>query len=311
MSTSAASRAPAAGTDRPPDSAPVSVATPPTKALPDRSPESALSSTSTPLAQETISRLPEQRTALVIGNAAYEREIGDLQNPVNDAEDVATALRQANFQVTLLPNASYEQMEKAVRAFHEQLRRHNGVGLFYFAGHGAELDGIGYLIPLRSGIRDRWELSYKALNVRYIQTAMGEAGNRLNIIILDACRDIPVFEASDRKLRGRGSSPQRGLPPIIAEPDMLIAYATSPGQTALDGGENDRNGIYTKHLLRVITVPGMSAEEVFREVRRGVREETGERQRPWESVSLSERFEFFPLSSEPSVLLPVRGQHMR
>ena len=230
LSTSAASRAPAAGTDRPPDSAPVSVATPPTKALPDRSPEPALSSTSTPLAQETISRLPEQRTALVIGNAAYEREIGNLQNPVNDAEDVAAALRQLNFQVTLLPNASYEQMEKAVRAFHEQLRRHNGVGLFYFAGHGAELDGIGYLIPLRSGLRDRWELPYKALNVRYIQTAMGEAGNRLNIIILNTSREIPVFEASERKLRGRGSSPQRGLPPIIAEPDSSLPMPQAPGK---------------------------------------------------------------------------------
>jgi uncharacterized caspase-like protein len=261
--------------------------------------------------QETTGHLSEQRTALVIGNAAYERELSDLQNPVNDAEDVATTLRQLSFQVTLLRDATSEQMEEALRAFHDELRRQNGVGLFYFAGHGAELDGTGYLIPLRSGIRDRWQLPYKALNIKYVQTAMEEAGNRLNIIILDACRNIPVFEASDRKLRGKGSSSRGGLPATTAGPDMLIAYATSPGQTALDGWENDRNGIYTKHFLRNITVPGMSAEDVFREVRRGVLEETGGKQRPWESVSLTERFEFSPLTSKPSVLLPVRSQPMK
>jgi uncharacterized caspase-like protein len=230
----------------------------------------------------------------VIGNSAYEREIGALPNAGNDAEDVASALRQLGFQVMLVRDAVYGQMDEALRAFHEQLRQHRGVGLFYFAGHGAELDGLGYLLPLHSGIRDRWQLPHKALNVKYIQAAMEEAGNRLNMIILDACRNIPTFEASDMQLRGRGLTPQRGLPVTTAGPDMLIAYATSPGKTALDGADKGRNGLYTKHLLRAMTLPGMSAEDVFRETRRGVLEETSGKQRPWESVSLTERFEFMP-----------------
>jgi uncharacterized caspase-like protein len=232
----------------------------------------------------------------VIGNAAYEQEIGDLKNSRNDAEDMATTLRTLGFQVTLLPDAVYEQMEEALYTFLKQLRQHGGVGLFYFAGHGAELDGKGYLLPLRSGIRERWQLPYKAMHVNYVQAAMEEAGNRMNMIILDACRDIPTFEASDKKSRGRS---QRGLPPTTAGPDMLIAYATSPGQAALDGDEKGRNGIYTKHLLQAMTIPGLSAEDVFRNTLSGVLEETRGKQRPWSSVSLAQRFEFVPSPGPP------------
>ena len=307
---------PSLSTAPPPSEPPPGQAVPPlAKTAPARSPGSSSTSPVVLPAPSTADRPPEpapeqptatlpsattgltviQRTALVIGNAAYEREIGVLSNAGNDAEDVASALRQLGFQVILVRDAVYGQMDEALRTFHEQLRRHRGVGLFYFAGHGAELDGLGYLLPLHSGIRDRWQLPHKALNVKYIQAVMEEAGNRLNMIILDACRDIPAFEASDMQLRGRGLTPQRGLPVTTAGPDMLIAYATSPGKSALDGADKGRNGLYTKHLLRAITLPGMSAEDVFRETRRGVLEETSGKQRPWESVSLTERFEFMPV----------------
>ena len=169
-----------------------------------------------------------------------------------------------------------------------------GSGCFYFAGHGAELDGMGYLLPVRSGVRDRWQLPYKTLSVKYVQAAMDEAGNRLNMIILDACRDIPMFAAAEKTSWGRG---HRGLPSTTAGPDMLIAYATSPGQAALDGEENSRNGIYTKHLLRAMATPGLSAEDVFRTTLSGVLEETQGKQRPWSSLSVAERFEFIPSPS--------------
>ncbi len=279
---------------RSPGSISTSPAVPPASPMADRPPEPAPEKPAATLPSATTGLPTEQRTALVIGNAAYEREIGVLQNAGNDAEDVASALRQLGFQVTLLRDAEHGQMDEALHAFHEQLRKHRGVGLFYFAGHGAELDGLGYLLPLHSGIRDRWQLPHKAMNVKYVQAAMEEAGNRLNMIVLDACRDIPAFEASDMQLRGRGLTPQRGLPVTTAGPDMLIAYATSPGKSALDGADKGRNGLYTKHLLRAMTIPGMSAEDVFRETRRGVLEETSGKQRPWESVSLTERFEFVP-----------------
>ena len=244
----------------------------------------------------------------MIGNAAYEREIGDLKNSGNDAEDIANILRQLGFQVTLLRDVGYEEMEEALRVFHEQLRQRRGVGLFYFAGHGAELDGMGYLLPLRSGIRDRWQLPYKTLHVKYVQAAMEEAGNRLNMIILDACRDIPVFEVADKKSRGRG---QRGLPPTTAGPDMLIAYATSPGQAAMDGDEKSRNGIYTKHLLRAMATPGLSAEDVFRNTLSGVLEETKGKQRPWSSISVAERFEFVSSPASQNVSPPVQSVPLR
>ncbi len=271
-----------------------SPAVPPAPPTANRPPELAPEKPAATLPSATTGLPTEQRTALVIGNAAYEREVGALQNAGNDAEDVASTLRQLGFQVMLVRDAEYGQMDEALRAFHEQLRQHRGVGLFYFAGHGAELDGLGYLLPLHSGIRDRWQLPHKAMTVKYIQAAMENAGSRLNMIILDACRDIPAFEASDMQSRGRGLTPQRGLPVTTAGPDMLIAYATSPGQTALDGADQGRNGLYTKHLIRAMAVPGVSAEDVFRETRRGVLEETSGRQRPWESVSLTERFEFMP-----------------
>ncbi len=226
---------------RSPGSISTSPAVPPASPMADRPPEPAPEKPAATLPSATTGLPTEQRTALVIGNAAYEREIGVLQNAGNDAEDVASALRQLGFQVTLLRDAEHGQMDEALHAFHEQLRKHRGVGLFYFAGHGAELDGLGYLLPLHSGIRDRWQLPHKAMNVKYVQAAMEEAGNRLNMIVLDACRDIPAFEASDMQLRGRGLTPQRGLPVTTAGPDMLIAYATSPGKSALDGADKGRN----------------------------------------------------------------------
>jgi len=157
----------------------------------DRPPEPAPEQPAVTLPAAITGLATLQRTALVIGNAAYEREIGALPNAGNDADDVANTLRQMGFQVMLVRDAVYGQMDQALRAFHEQLRQHRGVGLFYFAGHGAELDGLGYLLPLHSGIRDRWQLPHKALNVKYIQAAMEEAGNRLNMIILDACQISP------------------------------------------------------------------------------------------------------------------------
>lgn len=227
----------------------------------------------------------------MIGNAAYEQEMGALQNARNDAEDMAKTLRKLGFHVTLLVDAGHESMEAALHAFLKQLRQQRGVGLFYFAGHGAELDGRGYLFPVRSGIRERWQLPYKAMHVSYIQAALEEAGNRMNMIVLDACRNIPTFEASAKTSRG---ITQPGLPPIKAGPDMVIAYATSPGQVALDGNERGRNGIYTKYLLQAMTMPGLSVEDVFRTTLGGVLEATQGKQRPWSSVSLAERFEFVP-----------------
>src|SRR5262244_3228724 len=130
----------------------------------------------------------ERRTALVIGNAAYD--FGSLRNPVNDATDITAALRQLGFDVTLQLNADLRGMHEAIDTFSHQLRQ-GGAGLFYFAGHGVQVGGENYLIPIRARISRQQDVQYEAVPVGRILGGMEDAENQLNIIILDACRDNP------------------------------------------------------------------------------------------------------------------------
>lgn len=223
-----------------------------------------------------------RRTALVIGNAAYA--MGPLQNAVKDATDIAAMLRRLSFEVTTLQNASLQEMEDAVNAFNLRLRD-GGMGLFYFAGHGVQADGENYLIPLKARIDRQQDVRYQALPMGRVIGAMEDANNGLNILILDACRNMP-FSRSFRSSQG-------GLaPPPTSPRGMLIAYATSPGGMAADG--TGENGVYTKYLLQAMSVPGLSIEQVFKQVRYGVVAETEGKQTPWESSSLLGDFAFMP-----------------
>jgi uncharacterized caspase-like protein len=233
----------------------------------------------------TTAAVAERRTALVIGNAAYD--FGPLRNPVNDATDIAAALRQLGFEVTLQPNADLRVMHEAIETFSRQLRQ-GGAGLFYFAGHGVQVGGENYLIPIRARI-SRWQdVQYEAVPVGRILGGMEDAENHLNIIILDACRDNPWA----RQWR----SSQRGLAMVQAAQGSLIAFATAPGGTANDG--DGRNGLYTSELLQHLTTPGLSVEQLFKRVRAGVVEATKGKQMPWESSSLIG--DFFFASPAPS-----------
>jgi hypothetical protein len=223
-----------------------------------------------------------RRTALVIGNAAYEA--GPLQNAVKDATDIAAMLRRLNFEVVLLRNAPLQDMEDAVNTFNLRLRQ-GGMGLFYFAGHGVQADGENYLIPIKARIDRQADVRYQALPMGRVIGAMEDANNGLNILILDACRNMP-FSRSFRS--GQGGL---AVPPTSPR-GMLIAYATSPGGMAADG--TGENGVYTKHLLEAIPVPGLSIEQVFKQVRYGVVTETEGKQTPWESSSLLGDFAFVP-----------------
>ena len=212
-------------------------------------------------------------TALVIGNAAYPR--GPLHNTVNDATDMAATLRRLGFDVTFVQDVPLQTMEEAVQAFHLRLRQ-GGIGLFYFAGHGLQVDGENYLLPLNARIERPQDVRYQALPLGRVVGAMEEAGNGLNILIVDACRNTPVRQS------WRASPTGLAAPPTAR--GMLIAYATAPGRMAADG--EGRNSVYTKHLLQAITIPGLSIEQVFKQVRSGVVAETGGHQTPWESSSL-------------------------
>jgi hypothetical protein len=218
-----------------------------------------------------------KRTALVIGNADYR--IAPLKNPVNDARDMAKALRHLNFDVIERINASQREMILAVDLFYKRLKRAE-LGVFYFAGHGMQIDGVNYLIPVNARVTTETDLEFEAVAAGRILGKMQSAGNRLNIVILDACRDNP-FKRSFR-------TSQRGLAQMDAPKGTIIAYATSPGSVAADG--SGRNGVYTKYLLKKLQVSGMSVYEVFQETGLAVMRETAEKQIPWISSTPVPRY---------------------
>ena len=225
-----------------------------------------------------------ERHALVIGNANYQSS--PLRNPLNDARDMAAALKGLGFQVQSLLDADAGQMEQAILDFGDRLRT-GGVGLFYYAGHGVQAQGSNYLIPLQANISREIQLKRKAIDAGLVLDAMGAANNGLNIVILDACRDNP-YENSFRNTT-------RGLARMDSPTGSLIAYATAPGDVAADG--DGRNGVFTKHLLEQMQKPGVQVEQVFKQVTQAVHAETRQRQTPFTTSSLLGEFYFKPAAS--------------
>ena len=227
-----------------------------------------------------------ERHALVIGNANYQSS--PLRNPLNDARDMAAALEGLGFQVQSLLDADAPEMEQAILDFGDRLRD-GGVGLFYYAGHGVQAQGRNYLIPLQANISREIQLRHKAVDAGLVLDAMGAANNGLNIVILDACRDNPYADSF------RSSS--RGLARMDSPKGSLIAYATAPGDVAADG--DGRNGLFTKHLLTALQQPGQLVELTFKDVVKGVSRESGGRQTPFITASITEDFYFRPASAPP------------
>ncbi len=159
-------------------------------------------------------------------------------NPVNDARDIAQALTRLGFEVIHRENLSQSEMKRAIRAFGEKIRS-SDVSLFYYAGHGIQVNGENYLVPVDATINHEAEVEYEAVDLGLVLAQMEQAKNRVNVVILDACRNNP-FARSFR-------SASRGLASVTAPGGTLIAYATAPGSVAADGGA--RNGLYTQELL--------------------------------------------------------------
>jgi formylglycine-generating enzyme required for sulfatase activity len=221
----------------------------------------------------------EQRTALVIGNGAYES--ASLRNPPNDARAMGVLLKELGFDVIEKENLGQKEMKKEIQAFGQRLLK-GGVGLFYYAGHGMQVNGRNYLIPVGAQIEHEKQVEYEAVDVGMVLAEMDNARNRLNIVILDACRDNP-FARSFR-------SSSQGLASMNAPSGTLVAYATAPGSVANDG--SGENGIYTGELIQEMKIPGLKVEDIFKQVRAAVREGTQGRQVPWESSSLEGDFYF-------------------
>ena len=220
-----------------------------------------------------------RRVALVIGNASYS-SVPQLINPTNDAREVTRALQETGFEVIRLENADLRQMQDAVRSFGNKLGK-NDVGLFYFSGHGVQVKGKNYLIPVRENIKKSFEVPSSAIDADLILATMENAKNNLNIMILDACRS---------PFPGEARSLSRGLATLDAAKGTLIAYATAPGKEALDG--QGSNSPYTKHLVRALQQKGLPIEQVFKQVRIAVVEETKGNQVPWENSSIMGDFFF-------------------
>lgn len=225
---------------------------------------------------------PSTRVALVIGNNAYSGIA--LENAVNDARAMASALTAAHFAVTVKTNVTRAQMRDAIESFGQKLRRPNTVGLFYFAGHGFQMNWQNFLVPVDAQLSNANDIMAQSVGVDMLIKLLDRAHNRMNIIILDACRDNPYGETT--------AATQKGLAQMDAPPRTLLAYATAPGSTATDG--SGKNGLYTEQLLRELQRPGAQIEDVFKRVRLAVRVKSNGRQLPWESTSLEEDFWFMP-----------------
>jgi uncharacterized caspase-like protein len=223
----------------------------------------------------------ERRVALVIGNSAYGPEIGALANPSNDAADMAEALEAAGFETMLKLDVDRDEMQRAVIDFGRSLDD-GGVGLFYYAGHAVQVDGNNYMIPLGAQIDREDYVPLEAVDINQVLGRMGGADNRLNIVVLDACRNNPFRSIS------RGVS--RGLAQTSAPTGTYIAYSAGPGQVAFDGER--RNSPYTASLLEMMAQPGLSLEEVFKGVRVKVLASTEDQQTPWTSSSITGDFYF-------------------
>lgn len=220
------------------------------------------------------------RVALVIGNAAYA--MGPLLNPTRDASAMSGLLRGIGFQVVEARDAGRAQMQAAIQQARELLKGQDGVGMLYYAGHGLQLDWRNYMLPVDVKLAAAQDVPVQAVDVQAVLDAFKAAGTRMNILVLDACRDNPFPQASVAK----------GLAPLDAPPGTFFAYATAPGNVAEDGSAADGNGLYTKYLLQELRKPQARIEDVFKRVRLQVRQASQGRQIPWESTSLEDDFVF-------------------
>ncbi len=236
----------------------------------------------------------ERRVALVIGNAAY-KSVSTLQNPVNDSRAIAKSLRSLGFEVIERENASREGIALAVREYGDKLRGAS-VGLFYFAGHGVQVKGRNYLIPVDADIAREDEVQYRSFDVNEVLDKMDSARTAVNIVVLDACRNNPFARSF--------KTSQTGLAQMDAPTGTLIAFATAPGSVAQDG--DGSNGLYTGALLKHISAPGVAVEQMFKRVRVDVVNASKNLQVPWESSSLNRDFTFASAAAaKPVVATPA------
>jgi hypothetical protein len=220
--------------------------------------------------------------ALVFGNSEYP-DGNELQNPVNDANDIGTKLKGYGFDVTTALDCTHKEMDKQLKAFREKLKT-NEIALFFFAGHGMQIEGTNYLLASDTDMDTETDAKHSSLSLDKVVDAMAKSPALTKIIILDACRKNPWERKWHR------SPVSRGLASVYAPKGTIIGFATSPGEIAYDG--TGKNGTYTAALLEHIDAPDCSIEMMFKRVRNTVAAASAGKQTSWEHTSLSGEFYF-------------------
>jgi uncharacterized caspase-like protein len=236
------------------------------------------------LLSNEIIDVSQKRIALIIGNADYQHSTM-LKNPTNDSKAMAEELTKLGFAVSHIENGNRIQILKAISNFGDKLSiEKNTTGLFYYAGHGMQVKGKSYIVPVDANIEKEVDVLSFCIDLESLMANLEEAGNNMNLIILDACRNNP-FGRSFRSTAGNG------LGTIATQPKgTFVAFATSPGMVASDG--DGLNGLYTQELIKNLKIPKLKLEDVFKLVRLGVTNTSKDQQIPWENSSLIGDFYF-------------------
>lgn len=220
------------------------------------------------------------RVALVIGNAAY-KNVPALANATNDAKSMSSVLRKLGFNVIEVVDGDKAQMVKAIAQMQTLLQGKQAVGMLYYAGHGLQLDWRNYMVPVDAKLSQASDIATQTVDIENVIDTMKRSATRMNIIVLDACRDNPFS----------GKASGKGLAQLDAPPGTYLAFATSPGNVAEDGDDNASNGLFTHYLLKELQRPAR-IEDLFKRVRLQVRQKSQGRQIPWDSSSLEDDFAF-------------------
>ncbi len=239
-----------------------------------------------------------ERVALVVGNADYHYTPA-LENPANDAQDIAAQLQSMGFAVELAVDVNLARFQQAVQHFTSALGQAQ-VGLFFYAGHGMQVNGKNYLVPVDAKLKSEAALDFEVLDLATVMRQL-EREVPTRIIILDACRDNPLAQDLKRSLGStrRSAAIGQGLAEVQSDVGTLIGYSTAPNTGALDG-RGQRNSPYTQALLNHMETPGLEIGQMLRRVRRDVLRATKQEQVPWESISLTHDFYFIPKPNRQS-----------
>src|SRR6202043_2015994 len=239
---------------------------------------------------------PEQRVALVIGNSNYQN-VGQLPNPAGDAKAVAQLLNDAGFEVISATDLDHNQMIQVIQDFSGKVAGHgpNTVAMVYYAGHGVQLAGENYLVPVDARISSETDLVSGSVRLVDVMATLDAIPSRLRIAILDACRNNPFPSLNEAG---------RGLAIVDAPNGSIVAYSTAPGSEALDGVGDPSP--YTAAFLRLAHEKNLPIEQLFKRIRLDVNNTTGGQQTPWESSSLTSDFYFFGDTAVAANRAPVQ-----